>query len=343
MRILFTRPRTHSLARLALRAALSVCCCARAATNEPFDFHDGDRVVFFGDTFLEREGDYGLIEARLTALFADRTLTFRNLSWAADTPLGRSRASFDWDKPDSEWLKRVKEQVALVKPTVAFLSYGMTASFAGEAGLPGFKADLGKLMDAIDEVSGQKVRFALFGPIGFEKIPNLDPSVIETNNARLKLYSEAIKEVANQRGARFVPLVHVNRGKSPGDPQWTEDGMHLTEQGYWMASFQVQLGLGHLALWRFDSPQFDTLRAAILKKNELFFQRWRPENWTYLFGFRKHEQGQNAVEVPKFDTLVEEWEARIAKLRMVGRKDPPTAKQVVALLTKQQPTKTSAN
>jgi len=132
------------------------------SSAKPFEFRDGDRILFLGDTFFEREGDYGLIEARLTAMFADRTLTFRNLSWAADTPLGRSRASFDWDKPDSEWLKRVKEQVALVKPTVAFLSYGMTASFAGEAGLPGFKADLGKLMDAIDEVSEQKVRFALF-------------------------------------------------------------------------------------------------------------------------------------------------------------------------------------
>jgi len=75
-----------------------------------------------------------------------------------------------------------------------------------------------------------------------------------------------------------VSLIHVNRGKSPGDPQWTEDGMHLMGGGYWMVSFQVQLGLGHLSLWRFDSPQFDTLRAAILKKNELFFQRWRPEN-----------------------------------------------------------------
>src|SRR5437667_5686132 len=65
-------------------------------------------------------------------------------------------------------------------------------------------------------------------------------------------------------------------------------------------------------------PQFEqaeALRQAILKKNELFFNRSRPQNETYLFGFRKHEQGQNAKEIPMFDPLIEKQEAEIAKLR----------------------------
>ncbi len=65
-------------------------------------------------------------------------------------------------------------------------------------------------------------------------------------------------------------------------------------------------------------PEFDQvqeLRRAVIAKNQLYFHRWRPQNETYLFGFRKHEQGQNAAEVPKFDPLVEVQESRIAKLR----------------------------
>lgn len=46
------------------------------------------------------------------------------------------------------------------------------------------------------------------------------------------------------------------------------------------------------------------LRRTIGEKNERFFHRWRPANETYLFGFRKHEQGNNAVEIPRFDPLV---------------------------------------
>src|SRR5204862_6471029 len=74
------------------------------------------------------------------------------------------------------------------------------------------------------------------------------------------------------------------------------------------------------------------LTAAVSKKTELFFHRWRPANWTYLLGFRKQEQGQNAVEIPKFDPLIEEWEKRIAKLRDLKHQDPATVKEVRSLL-----------
>ncbi len=66
------------------------------------------------------------------------------------------------------------------------------------------------------------------------------------------------------------------------------------------------------------APEFDqveALRSAINAKNELYFYRWRPQNETYLFGFRKHEQGQNAREIPQFDPLVAAKEAEIARLR----------------------------
>src|SRR5262245_7043122 len=77
------------------------------AAPAQFELQDGDRVLFIGDTFFEREVDYGYIEARLTAAFPKRNITFRNLAWAGDTPMGRARASFDWNKSEDEWLKRV--------------------------------------------------------------------------------------------------------------------------------------------------------------------------------------------------------------------------------------------
>jgi putative heme-binding domain-containing protein len=64
-----------------------------------------------------------------------------------------------------------------------------------------------------------------------------------------------------------------------------------------------------------EADQAEALRATIARKNELFFYRWRPQNNTYLFLFRKYEQGQNAKEIPQFDPLIEEQEKRIAALR----------------------------
>ncbi len=65
-----------------------------------------------------------------------------------------------------------------------------------------------------------------------------------------------------------------------------------------------------------EFEQAERLRAKIVEKNREYFYRWRPQNETYLFGFRKHEQGQNAREVPLFEPLVAELEKEIAKLRV---------------------------
>lgn len=314
----------------------------------PFELRDGDRVLFIGDTFFEREVDYGHIETRLTAAFPDRNVTFRNLAWAADTPMGRSRASFDWDKPEAEWLKRVKEQVALVKPTVAFLSYGMTAALdlsetkpeEQAAKLAKFKTDLGRLMDAVDEVSGQKVRFILLGPVhpqaqGWQ--PAQDTRVPES----LAQVESALKDLARERGARFLSLARVTAGKDARSR--TKDWVFLSEYGYGLAADAILRGLGDgddesrplraaVSGRKSEQKAAELLRSAILKKNELFFHRWRPENWTYLLGFRKYEQGQNAGEILKFDPLAAEWDARIARLRDLKHQDSATVTEVRKLL-----------
>lgn len=64
-----------------------------------------------------------------------------------------------------------------------------------------------------------------------------------------------------------------------------------------------------------EGRQIEELRQAIIAKNELYFHSWRPQNVTYLFGFRKHEQGQNAKETAEFEKLVAAREAEIARLK----------------------------
>jgi hypothetical protein len=64
-----------------------------------------------------------------------------------------------------------------------------------------------------------------------------------------------------------------------------------------------------------DAERVERIRQAVIRKNELFFHRWRPQNETYLLGFRKHEQGNNAVEIPQFDPLVVKLEKEIDELK----------------------------
>ena len=385
---------------------------ASAQNTNVFDLRDGDRVVLVGDTLIERERTFGYLEFLLTTHFPERHVTFRNLGWSADTPEGQSRVGFDHSKPPAFWFGQLTNSIALLKPTVVFLGYGMANSFAGEAGLPKFTADLNRLMDAIQKnAGGTEIRWALFSPVPHEKLPAPMPDPA-AHNTQLAAYAKGIRDIAVARRAHFIDLfTGLNQaGLMPPPPPVTDNGIHLNEYGYRRAVTTMTSGLNWPPhIWRvgllpdgrtregsdgakfsaaartetnarvvvqplelpappwpagqrprfvgtpssrlqlqdlkpgnYDlkidgqilksaaatnfhagvtidrGPQFDQaaeLLQVIRKKNELFFHRWRPQNNTYLFLFRKHEQGNNAKEIPQFDPLIEAEEKRIAELR----------------------------
>lgn len=313
---------THVLASVAL--ALGFLAPRMHAADAPkFELKSGDRVLFLGDTFFEREGDYGHIEARLTTAFPDQNVAFRNLSWAGDTPMGRARASFDWNKSPEDWLKRVKEQLDLVRPTVVFLSYGMTATLeaaalkspdAQTAYVARFKSEIGRLLNAVDEVSGQRVSAVILGPL---QIQGDRPDSARASVALA--VSQALQTVASERPlSRFVDVLQISRRMSMLRMKTYDSPVIPDEKGYQYLADRIAEDLG---LAKIETKDSELLLGAIRKKNELFFHRWRPENWTYLFGFRKHEQGRNAVEIPQFEPLIVEWEGLIGGLRHLKAPD----------------------
>src|SRR6185436_13761140 len=77
----------------------------------------------------------------------------------------------------------------------------------------------------------------------------------------------------------------------------------------------------------------EVLRQAIIRKNEWFFHRSRPANMAYIFGFRKREQGNNAVEITKFDEFIAAEEKRIAQLRALRPANVPVIPRHVGNLT----------
>jgi hypothetical protein len=96
-----------------LLAMLSPLLTFAAAPTKPFELRDGDRVVFLGDTLMEREKDFCYIELMMTLRFPERNVTFRNLGWSADTPVGISRVSFDAEGRESELHASYVSQILL--------------------------------------------------------------------------------------------------------------------------------------------------------------------------------------------------------------------------------------
>ena len=101
--------------------------------TKPFELIDGDRVVFLGGTFFEREAKWGYIETALTSRFQDRNVAFRNLGYAGDTVRCEARTVCEgWANfgPPQEGFDRLKTLIGEIKPTVIFfVAYGMGESF----------------------------------------------------------------------------------------------------------------------------------------------------------------------------------------------------------------------
>lgn len=291
--------RTHCALTLVLGIVFAAASAAAADTpaagSQPL-LHDGDRVVFLGDTFIEREADRGFIEAALVAANPESTLTIRNLGWSGDTVWAESRGVFDSpDKGYGRMLALVKE----LAPTVVFVAYGRNESFRGEAGLSGFRGQLAKLCDDLRAATAATTRLVLITPYRFET------AEADRRNADLAAYAAAVRDVAREKQATVVDLFADLPSGS-----LTENGTHLSDSGYAQAAAVIAATAGRPLPADFVARSAD-LRQRVIEKNRLFFHRWRPANETYIFLFRAHEQGNNAAEIKQFDPLVEQAEAQV--------------------------------
>jgi putative heme-binding domain-containing protein len=314
--------------RIAIALLLLAATALAQQSSAPFEIRDGDRVLLLGDVLLEREGTYGAIETRMVQQFPNTRFTVRNLSWSGETPVGIARASFD---PPAKGWERLQQQIAEVKPTVVILGFGMAASLqeitdrSGDLMLnrdtarygaePMTAERFGKELEqlAAEIAKGGEVRLIFLSPIAHQDLRaerHIAPDLAPHNNL-LAAYARQIAQVAEARHGRYVSLLELK-------PE-TTNGIHCNGDGYRTVADQVAATLG----WNNPVSANAPLRDAIIRKNLLFFHRFRPANETYLFGFRKHEQGQNAKEIPLFDPLIARAEEQVEALKKAAPAPTP--------------------
>jgi lysophospholipase L1-like esterase len=294
-----------------------------------------DRVALVGNTFIERSRHSGHLEAALSLAAGPEVteLVFRNLGWSGDSVLGDARSYFG---PPAEGRERLKNILAELAPTVVILSYGTGEAMSVDHGwtderavasrsaagldesLALFRESYAALLSEIKAAAGPQLReVILLSPTPLENLGDPLPDHTE-NNRRLGIFRNSIRELAAAQKADFVDLFAALGGDSfvgsIPTPPLTDNGIHFTDAGYAIVARELCKGLGYNPPLP-DQTAYDQLRTAIVEKDRLFFHRWRPANETYLFLFRKHEQGQNAKEIPLFDPLITAQETRINEAR----------------------------
>jgi putative heme-binding domain-containing protein len=285
-----------------LTLSVSSLLFAQPRDEAPPLLRKGDRICIIGNALAERMQHHGWLETILQSRLPDHELSIRNLGFGADTLTVRQRTA-GFGTPD--------EHLTRCQADVIFAFFGFNESFAGAEGLETFKSQLRDFISHTREVEyngREETRLVLFSPIAHEDLndPNLPDG--RQANERIAMYAEAMAEVAKTEDVAFVDLFTRTRTLfAESTIPWTINGVHLTEYGNRELSSVIQSALLPEAGSATADEQFlEKIRAAILEKNLLWFNRYRATDGFNVYGGRSSLKYTD--EISNYDVLQRELE-----------------------------------
>ena len=271
-------------------------------TKLPLALKPGARIALVGNTLLERSQYFGFFEAMLHKTFPEHKLVVRNLCWSADETDLQPR-------PDN--FADQDQHLTHENVDIIFAAYGFNESFAGEEGLPDFRKKLSAWLIGVTSkaFNGKTTpQVVLVSPIANEDIDGVAAGSM--NNERIRLYANAMREVAKEHNVGFVDVFTATEEamNSPGN-DLTINGCHLNAEGYSLfADTLFQMTFDRVPLLTTDP-----LRNAILDRNRQYFRRYRPLNTFYYTGGRNKTYGylDFLPAMKNFDIMVANRDQRI--------------------------------
>jgi lysophospholipase L1-like esterase len=195
----------------------------RADTPGEFFFHDGDRIVFLGDSITEQYQYSTDIESYLTTRFPKWRLTFLNAGISGDTATGGAR--------------RFERQVLAEKPTAVTIDFGMNDGGYG-AFRPAAAANfIKKTEEMLEAARKARARVALISPncVDWRPVRRGRPGVFKTYRETQKQFYAPLKELAAKFQIPFVDQYAITRNdlekmesQHAETVQPFEDGVHTT-------------------------------------------------------------------------------------------------------------------
>ncbi len=288
------------LALLALTGSLF-----SASAQTPTAPAKGETIVLLGNGLPEKMQNYGHFETEVYRRYPNANLVIRNMGYQGDTPAFRPRPGNPnpWAFPGGEKFRpefpthygeghyaTPDEWLGLVKADTIIAFYGFNESFDGPEGVENFQAEL----DAwVKHTQAQKYngktapRIVLVSPVAFEDLSasqDLPDGVKE--NANLKLYSQAIRNVADLKQLQFVDVFTPTKALYASESQpMTINGSHLTDVGY--ARLAPMLADGIYGRSAAVSPAPASLvHDAVREKQWMWFNDFRMLNGVHVHGRR---------------------------------------------------------
>lgn len=226
-------------------------------------FHDGDRVVFLGDSITEQKLYTTFIEAYELTRHPDWKLTFRNTGWGGDTAWLRQRAHPDEGKLfkaegaelDEMVVKSVGtglgRDVLPLKPTAVTIDFGMN-DHAYQAFRPDiFRAYVRSQTELVNVLKKNGARVALVTPQPIEENPQKNDPNEKVKNDSLRKFGDGLKEVAAANGASYadqfdpyMAIMTTARAANPPQHIGGGDAVHPGPAGHTLMAWAILKSLG---------------------------------------------------------------------------------------------------
>jgi glucose/arabinose dehydrogenase/lysophospholipase L1-like esterase/azurin len=326
----------------ALAISLTMSCNDRQAITK-LDPPENSNIVFIGNTFAERLQYNNYFETMLYQSFPERNLKVRNLAWSADEITLRPRPL---------GFGTLDDHLQQQKADIIFAFFGLNEAFKGLDSVSNFKEDLHAFLSHLTTQSyngRNSPQVILVSPIAHEALGGFLPDP-KAQNINLEAYSKEMKKVASELDIPFIDLFTPTKNLMDASDSLTTNGIHLNEKGYLKVSEIMASALDFpVASWKEDQAS-QLLRAAVAKKNQHFFYRFKAQNGEYIYGRRKEWSGGQALDeessvidlmVQRLDSVVwagsgEGRQADLAKAREIISFNHQAKNQQAALTTKEE-------
>ncbi|WP_291399904.1 PVC-type heme-binding CxxCH protein [Daejeonella sp.] len=275
----------------------------------------GAHIILIGNNLGSRMMNYGHFETELHLRYPDSMLYIRNMCDGGDTPGFRAHSGRDlpwafpgaekfqseltknsnsegfFDSPDA-WLTNHKADII-----IAF--FGYNESFEGPKGLENYKSELDAFIKHTlkQKYNGASApQLAIVSPIAFEDLSKqFDLPNGKNENINLKIYAQAMKEIADQNNVHFLDVFNpTNDWYDTQEQAQTIDGSQLTDSAY--AKFAPLLADGLFGKNSVKSEmeaKRKLIHDAVQEKNWMWHNDFKIPNGVHVFGRRYSPFGQD--------------------------------------------------
>ena len=276
---------------------------------EKLAVNKGDSIVIIGSGMASRMNHYGHFETELHLRFPDKDITIRNMGDEGNTPGFRPHPGRNQDQqyafpgakellPENlqapsnpighfetphQWLTRLGADTI-----IAF--FGYNSSFGGADDLSRYKDELEAFVrhTLSQKYNGETVpQLALVSPTAVLDMSD-EFSVPDGNDANenLKLYADAMAEIAKANGALFVDSFTPSKD---WDADLTIDGALYNDAGYEKLAPVLADGLFGEA--KVDDRKREAVHDAVMEKNFTWLNDFKIPNGVHVYGRRYNPFG----------------------------------------------------